>query len=375
MAILVLGAGIVGSAAVWDLQRRGFEVAVADDDAEASTRIASRYGAQPLSLDVTASTELMTVLEGFELVVSAVPYRHGFAVASAALAAGTNYLDFGGNPSVVAEQQGLHADALDAGLMIVPDCGLAPGLANVLAEDLIRTAHDGVVDSIQIRVGALPQNPLGSLQYQLAFSPAGLINEYAEPCEVLHNGLPAMVEPLTRFEDVPWANWGPLEAFSTAGGTSTMCKTHEGRVAHLEYKTLRFPGHGHVFRSMFEIGLFDESPQVLAGNTARSPRAVLIDALERTLPRDQPDVVLVQVQRLHNGVVTSVQIEDKSDGEFSALARTTAFPATALADLIVSARVQRPGVLTMHQAVDASDLMPELEAVGIVAETSHEPPE
>jgi len=374
MAVLVLGAGIVGSAAAWDLRRRGFDVAVADDDAEIAERIAHAYGAQNLRLDVGDAKELMAVLEGFDLVVSAVPYRYGYGVASAAVATSTHYVDFGGNPTVVAAQRRLHEDAFEAGVMIVPDCGLAPGLANVLAEDLIRTAQDGVIDSIQIRVGALPQEPLGALGYQLAFNPAGLINEYAEPCEIIQNGSYATVEPLTRFEDIAWKGWGPLEAFSTAGGTSTMCRIHEGRVTDLEYKTLRFPGHGRVFRSMLELGLFDESSRVV-GNASVSPREVLIDALARTLPRDHPDIVLVRVWREQQGTVTSVQIEDKAHGAFSALARTTAFPATALADLIVSGRVRRPGVLTMNEAVDAPDLMAELAAVGIVAETSITPRE
>jgi len=369
VAILVLGAGIVGSAAAWDLRRRGFDVAVGDSDAEAAERIGYSCGAHPVGLDVADVSELMAVLEGFQLVVNAVPYRYGLSVASAALATDTHYLDFGGSPTVVAAQQRLHEDAVDAGVMIVPDCGLAPGLANVLAENLIRTAQDGVIDSIQIRVGALPQKPLGTLGYQLAFNPAGLINEYAEPCEVILDGRYATVEPLTRLEEVAWANWGPLEAFSTAGGTSTMSKSHEGRVTNLEYKTLRFPGHGRIFRAMLELGLFDESSRVIA-NVSVSPRALLIDALERTLPRNDPDVVLVRVWREQDGMVTSVQIEDKAHGAFSALARTTAFPATALADLIVSGRVLRPGVLTMSEAVNAPDLMSELADVGIAAVTS-----
>ena len=136
-----------------------------------------------------------------------------------------------------------------------------------------------------MRVGALPQVPLGALGYQLAFNPAGLINEYAEPCEVLEDGHHATVEPLTRFETVSWEGWGELEAFSTAGGTSTMCLTHEGRVMRLEYKTLRFPGHGHVFRVLYEIGMFDESPHRV-GTLEVAPRSVLLEALARTLPRE-----------------------------------------------------------------------------------------
>jgi len=367
MAVLVLGAGIVGSAATWDLRRRGHDVVLADADFEAAEHVAHAHGAQPATLDVADGRELMNLLEGCRVVVSAVPYRYGFGVASAALATGTHYLDFGGNPSVVAAQKRLHNDALDAGVMIVPDCGLAPGLANVLAENLIQSADEGMIDSIQMRVGALPQEPTGALGYQLAFNPAGLINEYAEPCEIIDGGAYTTVEPLTRFEDVAWARWGPLEAFSTAGGTSTMCRNHEGRVEALEYKTLRFPGHGRAFRAMLELGLFDESTHQ-AGPDRAAPRAVLLEALDRALPRGAPDLVLVRVWREHNGVTTTYQVEDKAHGAFSALARTTAFPATALAHLIATGRVERPGVLTMNEAVLGSELLPELESVGIVVE-------
>jgi len=262
----------------------------------------------------------------------------------------------------------MHGDAVANGVMLVPDCGLAPGLANVMAEDLIRTAEPGPIASVQMRVGALPQVPLGALGYQLAFNPAGLINEYAEPCEILESGRHATVEPLTRFEEVGWDGWGQLEAFSTAGGTSTMCITHEDRVARLEYKTLRFPGHGMVFRALYEIGMFDESPHRV-GTIEISPRSVLLEALARTLPRDEPDIVLVRVWRDQNGVRVTRQIEDRAHGAFSALARTTAFPATGLADLILRGPVFRPGVWSMNDAVSGDDLMPALVEVGITETT------
>jgi len=366
MATLVLGAGIVGSAAVWDLRRRGHEVTVADANVETVERIASAYGATPATIDVAYGRELMELVGLHDIVVSAVPYRFGYAVASAALATNTHYLDFGGNPTVVAAQKRMHGDAVANGVMVVPDCGLAPGLANVIAEDLIRSASDGPIDAIQIRVGALPQAPVGALGYQLAFNPAGLINEYAEPCEVIENGRHAKVEPLSRFEEVTWPEWGPLEAFSTAGGTSTMCVTHEDRVRNLEYKTLRFPGHGAMFRSMYEIGMFDESHHRV-GTVEIAPRAVLIEALARSLPRDEPDVVLIRVWRDQRDRRETFQIEDKAHGAFSALARTTAFPATALADLIARGTVMRPGVLSMNEAVTGPELLPELVSVGIEA--------
>ena len=366
METLVLGSGIVGSAAAWDLDRRGHAVTVADADAQAVEQLGSRLGAEAVTVDVTNTTELTSLLAAADIVVSAVPYKYGTSIAALAIDADTHYLDFGGNPTIVAEQRKLDGAARARGLMIVPDCGLAPGLANVLAQDLIDAADTFPIESIQMRVGALPQVPRGALGYQLAFSAHGLINEYAEPCEVLERGAYSTVEPLTRFEDVDWEGWGPLEAFSTAGGTSTMCTRNLGRVTDLEYKTLRFPGHGSIFRAMLEVGLFDESPKAVAGQSV-SPRSVLIDGLNTNLPSDEPDLVLVRVWRSDRNAIVGYQIEDTATDGFSALARTTAFPATALADLISRGEVQRSGVLSMGDAVLASELIPELAAVGIEA--------
>ena len=365
----MLGSGIVGSAAAWDLVRRGHDVTIADTDISTAEDRAAAYGANAVDLDVSNIRALLTELDTYDIVVSAVPFRFGVSVAAAAMTTGTHYLDFGGNPSVVAAQKRLHDKATGAGVMIIPDCGLAPGLVNVLAEDLIDSASEGTIDSIQIRVGALPQEPVGALGYQLAFNPAGLINEYAEPCEIIEDGEYRTVEPLTRFEEVAWEGWGPLEAFSTAGGTSTMATRHVGAVRSLEYKTLRFPGHGRVFRSMLELGMFDETPRSVGAGTV-APREVLIDALDRTLPRGAPDLVLIRVWRDHKGERTTVQITDTERDGFSALARTTAFPATALADLIAQGAVDRPGVLTMNEAVSGAELLPDLVSVGIEVENT-----
>ncbi len=361
MSVLVLGTGIVGSAAISDLQRRGHVVTVADSDESSVGRSVARFGTDAHVVDVADPHALRGLLASHTAVVSAVPYRFGFDVARAAIDTDTHYLDFGGNPTVVAAQKALSTRAEAAGLMIVPDCGLAPGLANVLATQLIDESEPGTIDSVQMRVGALPQEPVGALGYQLAFNPAGLINEYAEPCEVIKDGRHATVEPLSRFESVEWETWGPLEAFSTAGGTSTMCRNHAGRVTSLEYKTLRFPGHGMTFRSLFEIGLFSEEPT----DSGESPRDVLLRALDASLPRGAPDLVLVRTWIDQGGSRRTLQIEDVERDGFSALARTTAFPATALTHLITTGAVMRPGVLSMNEAVLGAELLPELEAVNI----------
>jgi lysine 6-dehydrogenase len=365
MKAIVLGAGIVGEAAAWDLVRRGHEVTVADVSSAAAARVAGGLDAKPATLDVTSRHALAGSLAGNDVVVSAVPYHHGVAIARVAVAAGVNYLDFGGNPTVVARQRELASAATRAGVMVVPDCGLAPGVANVLAEDLIAAAA-GPIESVQIRVGALPQQPIGELTYQLAFSPEGLINEYAEPCEALIDGRYVTIEPLTRPEQVAWEHWGPLEAFATAGGTSSLCRRHEGRVAQLEYKTLRYPGHAAVMRALAELGMFDEAPRDI-GDAQLAPRTMLLNVLAEGLPQGASDVVLVRVSIASRTSNRIIEIEDVNDERFSALARTTAFPATALADLIGRGVVHNPGVHTMNEAVSGNDLLPELEPVGIVA--------
>ncbi len=366
MEALVLGSGVVGSAAAWDLHRRGHRVTVADTDPTAAARLGAHLGVPSVTVDVDDTRALGALLDQADVVVSAVPYRFGVQVASAAIAASTHYVDFGGNPQVVKNQIALDDAARAAGVMVVPDCGLAPGLANVLAQDLIDSAASSPVDSIQMRVGALPRRPRGALGYQLAFSAAGLINEYAEPCEVIQDGTYATVEPLTRLEDVDWAGWGPLEAFSTAGGTSTMCTSNLGKVTNLEYKTIRFPGHGRTFRALFEMGMFDETPLTPPGH-AVSRRSVLIDALNASLPRNEQDLVLMRVWRTEGGTTVGYQVEDIDTDGISALARTTAFPATALAHLIATGSVMRTGVRAMVDAVHASELLPELTDVGIEA--------
>jgi lysine 6-dehydrogenase len=365
MKVIVLGAGVVGEAAAWDLVRRQHHVTVADVSSKAAGRVANGLGVKAATLDVTSRHALAGSLAGNDLAISAVPYHHGVAIARVAVAAGVHYLDFGGNPTVVARQRELGPAATRAGVMVIPDCGLAPGIANVLAEDLIATA-DGPIDSVQIRVGALPQQPTGQLAYQLAFSPEGLINEYAEPCEALVDGRYVTIAPLTGIEQVAWEHWGPLEAFATAGGTSSLCRRHEGRVTELEYKTLRYPGHGAVMRALAELGMFDEIPRDVGGQRL-APRVMLVDALARGLPRGRSDVVLVRVSIRDRRSSRSIEIEDVNDERFSALARTTAFPATALAELIARGVVIDPGVRTMNEAVSGNDLLPELEPVGIVA--------
>lgn len=366
---LVLGSGIVGRAAAWDLSRRGHHVSIADANATAAARVGEELGIPWRQIDVTDGPALDEAMGGIDTVVSAVPYLFGEMVATRAIENRCHYFDFGGNPTIVKRQLLLDPAAREADVAVVPDCGLAPGLANVLAAGLISAAPGDSIDDVQIRVGVLPQEPTGTLGYQLAFYAGGLINEYAEPCEIIHNGSVDTVEPLTRFEEIDWVGEGDyLEAFSTAGGTSTMCQDYAGRVGELEYKTLRYPGHGHVFASLRELGFFDTAEHTF-GSVRIPPRTVLLDLLTERLPSGEPDLTLIDVQVSAPSYSAELRLEDVADEQFSSLARTTAFPATALCDLIVRGAIGFRGAAAMHAVAPSDLVMSELVAVGIEVQT------
>ncbi len=367
--IVVLGIGIVGRAAVWDLVRRGHEVTIGDTDIDALERVSGEYDvAGSTTVDASSPHQIADLIAGADVLVSAVPYRFGVELAACAVAAGCHYVDFGGNPTVVARQLELDEAARDAGVAVVPDCGLAPGFANVLAVGAVAALGPGHVDRVALRVGALPAAPVGALGYQLTFSPEGLLNEYAEPCEVLRRGRYTVVEPLTEIERVDWEGWGPLEAFHTAGGSSSLPRLWEGRVSEMDYKTLRYPGHATVFRALYELGMLSETPRRY-GDATIAPRHVVLDALSAHLPRSDDDVVLVRTwasaERDGEIVTAGHQLVDRHDRRFSALARTTAFPATALAHALATGHGSQPGARTMQTAIDAADLIAELAPLGI----------
>lgn len=358
---LVLGAGIVGRAAAWDLDRRGHEVMVADRSAEAARAVGDELEVAWSQLDVTGDHALDRAIAGADCVVAAVPYPFGEQLAHAAIRNRCHYFDFGGNPTIVRRQLLLDGAARGAGVAVVPDCGLAPGYANVLAAGMIDAAPFDHV-TVQIRVGVLPQQPIGALRYQLAFYAGGLINEYAEPCEIIEAGAATTVAPLGRTETLEWPGLGTLEAFSTAGGTSTMCRYYEGRLDSLEYKTIRYPGHGAIFAALRELGFFATEPR-----SAVVPRELLVELLTENLPTGAPDVTLVLVSVSAPGYRRERRVEDRNDERFSSLARMTAFPTTALCDLVARDAIEFRGAAAMHAVADSAGLEAALEPLGIVA--------
>jgi lysine 6-dehydrogenase len=370
MRILVLGAGRMGLGAVHDLAKQPDveEVTVADVAADRANHVASAVegNVTPRAIDVSRHEDVVALMRGHDSAISCVNYWLNERLARAAIEAGTNFCDLGGNNDVVDAELALDADAKSRGINIIPDCGLAPGMVAVLV------AHGASkfknIDEIHIRVGGLPQNPKPPLDYQLVFSVEGLINEYIERARVIRDGAITMVDSMTEVEELAFPEpFGRMEAFQTSGGTSTLPETFLGRVRELDYKTIRYPGHCAKFKTMIDLGLCS-SEKITVDGVSVAPRRVLGDLLVRNLPADEPDVVLVRVELVGEGRRLRYDIIDRYDEAtgLSAMMRTTAFPASIVALMMARGQTTQKGALPQERCIPPELFMQELAARNIV---------
>ena len=374
MKILVLGAGRMGHGAVFDLIHNspGVErVTVADFDLEKAKSVAASVGTDRIDarqIDASNYADIVDLFRGHDSVISCVNYWYNVALSKAAIETGTNLCDLGGNNYIVDEQLALDAEAKAAGINIIPDCGLAPGMVSVLA--MHGAAKFDTVDEIHIRVGGLPQDPQPPLNYQLVFSVEGLINEYIETARVIRDGNLTTVESMTEVESLSFDSFPPLEAFQTSGGTSTLPDTFLGKISELDYKTIRYAGHCDKFKTMINLGLCS-SEEMLVDFQKVTPRKVFGDLLQQHLPADGPDYVLVRLDFVgkKDGETNKLRydIVDKQDEStgMSAMMRTTAFPASIIAQMMASGDVLERGATPQEKAIDPDKFVAELGRRGI----------
>jgi lysine 6-dehydrogenase len=278
-----LGAGRQGTAAAYDVLVHGAPDAVvmADSDLAAAERAAARLRellpkaaeiVRAAAVDAADGEAVVEFLRPVHTLLSAVPYFMHPGVAVAAIAAGTNMCDLGGNTGVALKVLALGDQAREAGVAIVPDCGLAPGLVNTLA--VYGMEGMDACREVQLRCGGLPVAPKPPLDYKLVFAISGLTVEYFGKAHVLRDGKVVEVDTFTEVEDLDFpAPLGRCEAFVTSGGASTAPLTFEGRVERYEYKTVRYPGHHAKFKVIKDLGMLDLDP-VRVGETEVVPREV-----------------------------------------------------------------------------------------------------
>jgi lysine 6-dehydrogenase len=369
--ILVLGSGRMGLGAAYDFAQQADveRVTVADIDGERARAVAERIGSDkvvPVQIDVTDHAAVVELMRGHASTLSCVVYKLNVQLARAAIEAGTNFCDLGGNNDVVGAELALDTEARDAGVTIVPDCGLAPGMVAVLVAHAVERFDS--VDEIHIRVGGLPQDPKPPLDYQMVFSVEGLINEYVERARVMRDGKILEVESMTELEELEFpAPFGKMEAFQTSGGTSTLPETFHGRVKELDYKTIRYQGHCDKFKAMIDLGLCSSAPIDVEG-VRLAPRRMFSDLLVRHLPHDEPDVVLVRVEVKGGGKRLRYDIIDYQDEAtgLSAMMRTTAFPAAIVALMMARGDVAKKGAMPQERCIPTQKFMDELAKRNIV---------
>ena len=359
MRYVVLGAGRQGLAIAYDLALHGGACAITLVEADrrrlgaGAARLRKLAPKTPVKAVARAlrGADAVALLKGHDAAVSALPYRFNPALSGAAVKARVSFCDLGGNTGLVREALKLDGAARKAGVAIVPDCGLAPGLGNVLAS--IAVAEVRGARHVKIRCGGLPVPPKGPLGYSLLFSIAGLTNEYTGEAVVLRKGKICRLEAFTECERFQGPReLGPLEAFVTSGGTSTAPWTFKRTLETYDYKTVRYRGHFDKVRAMIELGLLDLEPVDVGGRPV-VPRDLFHAVAGPRL--DDPkvkDVALLQVEctdRRGRGVrYRMLQHLDKKTG-FTAMEQTTGYPTAEVARALAHGEL-RPGAYTPERA-------------------------
>lgn len=398
MRMLVLGAGLQGSACAYDLLQTPdvTEVRLADVSVAHLPSFLAPYtdpahlGAErprliPTPLDARDGEAVRALMRRADAAMSALPYYFNFEMARAAAEVGVHFCDLGGNTEIVEQQRGLAPQMVASAKSIVPDCGLAPGMVNILAQhgiDLVE--QDGArVTSVRIFVGGLPQQPEPPLNYQIVYSLEGVLDYYTTRSWVVRDGVRAQVDALSEVERVDIPGVGELEAFHTAGGLSTMGERYEGRIPTMEYKTLRYPGHARLMEAVRALGFLELEPVEVKGQRV-VPRdlavAVMGPRLRKPASQDLVAVrVVVEGERPDAAgesepVVRAWELVDRYDAErgVSAMMRATGYSLSITAQLQARGEI-RPGVWTPDECIPAERYIAELARRGVaIRETSAE---
>jgi lysine 6-dehydrogenase len=380
MRMLVLGAGLQGCACAFDLLQNPAVTRVTLADLRPNHLPAFLSGQgdwagrlRTVRLDVTDPVAVQETMRGQTSVMSAIPYYYNGPMARAAVEAGCHFSDLGGNTEIVFEQKKLDAEASARNVSIIPDCGLAPGMVNILAAEGIRRLDR--TDSVKVYVGGLPQQPEPPLNYQIVYSLEGALDYYTTPSWVLRGGKPVQVDALSELEAVEFPQpVGTLEAFHTGGGISTLPFAYQDKVDVMEYKTLRYPGHVAIMRPIRDLGLLDNAPVEVKGKSV-VPRDVFIATVHPKLHKPQGrDLVALRVTVSGTKAGAARQITfrliDRYDAEhgISAMMRTTGYSLSITGQMQADGRVTRKGVHTPDEAIPFAAYVEELGRRGVKIE-------
>ena len=370
MKIIVLGAGMMGRAIAYDLCKfSNFDsVMIADRDRQtlkSAEKFLKGKKIDPLTLDVEKTNDVKKLFQNYDVAISAIPYKFNYALAKIAIETKTHFLDLGGNNDIVDKERGLFEEARKNNVTVIPDCGLAPGLTSVIVRDIVEKMD--AVNYVKIRVGGLPIHPKPPLNYQIVFSPYGLINEYVEDAIVLDRGRITKKKSMTEIETIEFPKpFGEMEAFLTSGGCSTLPYTYKDRIVYLDYKTIRYLGHCEKFKTLLDLG-FAEEKEIKVGEKSIIPRDLFASFLLKNLPIDGKDVVLLKVfsegekdDKKLNLEYTMIDYYDNKNN-ITSMMRTTGYPISITAQMIERNVIKERGVFCSEEIVPCKHFFEELE--------------
>jgi saccharopine dehydrogenase-like NADP-dependent oxidoreductase len=330
--VLILGAGKVGGLVTCLLSTSGdYELDLASRRAETGSRLIDKLQLGNVTAhevdagDADALARLMGS-KRFDAVVSALPYHRNPLVADLAARLAINYFDL---TEDIAVTRHIRKISEGAETVFMPQCGLAPGFINIVGNDLM--ARFSELDTVKLRVGALPLNSSNALKYALLWSTEGVLNEYSEPCEAIVDGQPRILMPLDDLENIT-LDGVTYEAFNTSGGLGTLAETYGGKVRNLNYKTIRYPGHCGAFKLLLNDLKLNQD------------RDTLKRILENALPSTLQDVVIVYVSVCgrHEGGLTEENFVSKiypreiNGRMWSAIQVATAAGLCSVLDIVLS---------------------------------------
>lgn len=332
--VLILGAGNIGAtiAALIGEHPKKYHVTVADAEASRLAKL-DENGIGVSQLDCTDREATVTLMRSHHAVLNALPHHFAASVADAAKVAGIHYLDL---TEDVASAHHIREIAEDAESAFIPQCGLAPGYIGILGYDMAQRFDS--LESLRLRVGALPQFSANSLAYNLTWSTEGVINEYCQPCEVLVGGKRTTVPPLEQVERFTM-HGVQFEAFNTSGGLGTLCETLEGKVNRLNYRTIRYPGHRDVMKTLILDLRLGERPELFK------------EVLEYAIPATKQDVVIIFVtatgqqegRLMQESRAQRIYPTTRAGKTWTAIQITTASAACAVLHLLMEGRLAQRG--------------------------------
>ncbi|WP_077622871.1 saccharopine dehydrogenase family protein [Sediminibacillus massiliensis] len=376
MKVAVLGSGLMGKEAARDLlQSPGVEkVGLADIDLDRAKEVCKLLHTPKIDaykVDAGNQQDLAGFLQHYDVCINALFYSFNEKVAQAAIEVGVHSVDLGGHIGHITDRVlDLSSEAKAAGVTIIPDLGVAPGMINILSGHGVSKLDQ--LASIRLFVGGIPVQAEPPLEYNHVFSMEGLMDHYTDPSTIIRNGKMIEIPSLSEVERLYFDRFGPLEAFHTSGGTSTLLKSYPS-IDTLEYKTIRYPGHAEKMKLLVDLNLTRNDIEVSVGKSQVTPREVLLKTIDPIVElKDKDDVVLLRV--IVGGVKdtrnTTYQYEmttfkDRAN-QVTAMARATANTISVVAQMVGSNIIRKRGVHPPEQIVPGDVYMKEMAKRGVV---------